>query len=154
MRAQQQKDEENRIAGENASRRENELELVVSDLKRPLEKYQADAIANDTKDRETEARIFKAESRRKSLEETLSTFKERQEKFKEEANKRLKLSTERNKSLKAEKQQAASQHGAASLENQYHKAEIFLLNSEIASLRNKEAGHNFTGTREDDEESV
>lgn len=110
-RVQQQKDEEDRIAGENALTREKELELVVSDLKRTLEKCQADAIANTNKDRETEARIFEAESRRKSLEETLSTFKE-------ETNKRLKLSTERNKSLEAKKQQAASQYGAASLENQ------------------------------------
>ena len=151
---QQQKDEEDRIAGENAPTREEELEQRVSDLKQILEKYQADAIISSTKNCEMEARIFEAESRRETLEETLSTFRRRQKEFNEEANKRLKSFTERNKVLEAEKQQAASQYGTVSMENQFLKAEIIRFNVEIASLRNKEAGHNFTGAWDNDEDIV
>jgi chromosome segregation ATPase len=156
---QQQKNEEARIAGENAPTREEELEQRVSDLKKILKKYQADAVTGSTKNREMEARVFEAESRCETLQETLSTFKRRQKMFNEETNKRMMTSAERTKAVEAEKQQVASKYGTAVLENQSLKteiaslqAEIVRLNSEIASLRNKDAGRNFTGAWDDDEE--
>jgi chromosome segregation ATPase len=165
---QQQKDKEDRIAGKNALTREEELELRVLELTKTLEKYQADAVVNSTKDRELKARVFKAESQREATEETLSTFKERQRKFRDDANRRLELFANQKKALKAEKQKAASRYGVtlvenqslkteiASLraENQSVKAETVRLNGEIASLRNKDVGRNFTGAWDDDGEVV